>query len=90
MMAGAEIVCSEVVCKVEEERCGSSVYAVGGVATVDCIVVVLVLVVLMLMVKFEQFKKEGLTVDPLVSETNGVVHGAMAVSVIEVSAVKTV
>ncbi|KAM0013545.1 hypothetical protein Hdeb2414_s0008g00284431 [Helianthus debilis subsp. tardiflorus] len=35
MTDGAEIVCSEVGCKVEEEKCGSSVNAVGGVATVD-------------------------------------------------------
>ncbi|MFS7906660.1 hypothetical protein Hanom_Chr01g00061861 [Helianthus anomalus] len=36
MIDGAEIVCSEVVCKVEEEEnCGSSVNAVTGVATVD-------------------------------------------------------
>ncbi|KAF5817620.1 hypothetical protein HanXRQr2_Chr02g0055191 [Helianthus annuus] len=34
MMDGAEIVCSEVVYKVEEENCGSSMNAVGGVATV--------------------------------------------------------
>ncbi|MFS7942571.1 hypothetical protein Hanom_Chr06g00489941 [Helianthus anomalus] len=35
MADGAEIVCSEVVCKVEEENCGSSVNAVTGVTTVN-------------------------------------------------------
>ncbi|KAJ0467385.1 hypothetical protein HanIR_Chr14g0684661 [Helianthus annuus] len=102
---GAETVCSEMVCKVEEEKC-RCVNAVHGVAIVYCNVSgngncngnddsAYVFVNLSVQVSagefgdaggvnVEQFKNEGVTVDPLMSETNGVVHGAMPVSVTEV------
>ncbi|MFS7995445.1 hypothetical protein Hanom_Chr12g01117981 [Helianthus anomalus] len=111
MTVGAEIVYSEMVCKVEEEKFRSGVIVVRGVAIVDFNVsgngncngngdsaYVFVNVSVEVIagefgdaggVNVEQFKNEGVIVDPLMSETNGVVHGGMSVSVTEVSVVKT-
>ncbi|MFS7995458.1 hypothetical protein Hanom_Chr12g01118131 [Helianthus anomalus] len=111
MTVGAEIVCSEMVCKVEEEKFHSGVIVVCGVAIVDFNVsgngncngngdsaYVFVNVSVEVIagefgdaggVNVEQSKNEGVIVDPLMSETNGVVQGGMSVSVTEVSVVKT-